>query len=223
MHLRTSHLLLAGAAAAALALTGCGKEGTPAAAGGASDACAGSGVTFTPAKPDVSGSPTFDKISGAGAVKVGVKADQPNLGYKDTSGKRCGFDIEMAQARRGRPGRRPGQDPVHRDPLGEPRVGAAGRPDRLLRGHLLDHRRAQAEGLVRRPVLRGRPGPAGTRGRERDHRQGHAEGQEGLLGHRLDADPEGARRGPHRALEHRRVQDLLRVRVAGCSTRRSTR
>ncbi|GAB3599928.1 glutamate ABC transporter substrate-binding protein [Angustibacter peucedani] len=84
----------------ALALTGCGKEGTPTtsgAGGGASDACTTSGATFTPRKPSITGSPTFDKISSAGAVKVGVKADQPNLGYKDTSGKRCGFDIEMAQ------------------------------------------------------------------------------------------------------------------------------
>jgi glutamate transport system substrate-binding protein len=30
-------------------------------------------------------------------VVVGVKFDQPNLGYKDADGKRCGFDIEIAQ------------------------------------------------------------------------------------------------------------------------------
>ena len=93
-------IAMAGVAVAALALTACGKEGTPTtsgAGGGASDACSSSGVTFTPKKPSITGSPTFDKISSAGTVRVGVKADQPNLGYKDTSGKRCGFDIEMAK------------------------------------------------------------------------------------------------------------------------------
>jgi glutamate transport system substrate-binding protein len=32
-----------------------------------------------------------------GHAVVGVKADQPNLGYKDANGKRCGFDIEIAR------------------------------------------------------------------------------------------------------------------------------
>ena len=99
MKLRTSAVVLTGAALA-VALTGCGKSGTPSAGGSggaASDACTSSGVKFTPATPSTTGSPTFDKIKSAGTVKVGVKADQPNLGYKDTSGKRCGFDIEIAQ------------------------------------------------------------------------------------------------------------------------------
>jgi glutamate transport system substrate-binding protein len=99
MKLRTSAVVLTGAALA-VALTGCGKSGTPSATGSggaAPDACTSSGVTFTPAKPSITGSPTFDKIKSAGTVKVGVKADQPNLGFKDTSGKRCGFDIEIAQ------------------------------------------------------------------------------------------------------------------------------
>jgi glutamate transport system substrate-binding protein len=99
MKLRTSAVVLAGAALA-VALTGCGKEGTPSAGGSggaASDACTSSGVTFTPATPSITGSPTYDKIKSAGTVRVGVKADQPNLGYKDASGKRCGFDIEIAQ------------------------------------------------------------------------------------------------------------------------------
>jgi len=45
----------------------------------------------------VAGSPTFTKMKSAGKVTVGVKADQPNLGYKDAGGKRCGFDIEVAR------------------------------------------------------------------------------------------------------------------------------
>jgi glutamate transport system substrate-binding protein len=100
MNLRTSAVVLAGTAALAVALSGCGKEGTPSAGGSggaASDACTSSGVKFTPASASITGSPTYDKIKSAGTVKVGVKADQPNLGYKDASGKRCGFDIEIAQ------------------------------------------------------------------------------------------------------------------------------
>jgi glutamate transport system substrate-binding protein len=100
MKLRTSTVVVAGAALA-VALTGCGKSGTPSAGGSsggaASGACTSSGVTFTPASPKLTGSPTYDKIKSAGTVKVGVKADQPNLGFKDASGKRCGFDIEIAQ------------------------------------------------------------------------------------------------------------------------------
>ncbi len=100
MRLTRRSTVLTGAALLALAVTGCGKEGTPTtsgAGGGAGDACTTSGTTFTPKKPMITGSPTFDKINSAGTVRVGVKADQPNLGYKDTSGKRCGFDIEIAQ------------------------------------------------------------------------------------------------------------------------------
>ena len=83
---------------ALIALAGCGKAGAPQASGSAASAgCSASNVAFTPASPTITGSPTFDKIKAAGTVKVGVKADQPNLGFKDASGKRCGFDIEMAQ------------------------------------------------------------------------------------------------------------------------------
>ena len=96
----TRSSILVAAAVLALAAAGCGKEGTPEAStsgGAASDACTSSGTTFTPGTPNITGSPTFDKIKSAGTVRVGVKADQPNIGYKDTSGKRCGFDIEIAQ------------------------------------------------------------------------------------------------------------------------------
>ena len=88
------------------AAAGCGKSGTPTptnpgasgSATAASDACTSSGTTFTPAtNVSLTGSPTYDRIKAAGKVVIGVKFDQPNLGYKDTSGKRCGFDIEIAQ------------------------------------------------------------------------------------------------------------------------------
>jgi glutamate transport system substrate-binding protein len=98
---------VAAVATLSLGLAACGKEGTPTpqtpagqsgAPAPASDACTSSGVSLTPASGvDIAGSPTFAKIKTAGKVVIGVKFDQPNLGYKDASGKRCGFDIEIAK------------------------------------------------------------------------------------------------------------------------------
>ncbi|WP_394823341.1 glutamate ABC transporter substrate-binding protein [Pendulispora albinea] len=100
---------LVGVAALAFvaALGGCSKNSSaPGGSGGAAadpltgtgDKCASSGVKLTPATDvKIEGSKTFDKIKAAGKVVVGVKFDQPNLGYKDADGKRCGFDVEIAQ------------------------------------------------------------------------------------------------------------------------------
>ena len=88
-----------GVAALALTAAACGKD-EPAASGGgggASDSCGDLHKFTTASGVDVAGSPTFAKIKSAGKVTVGVKADQPNLGYKDADGKRCGFDIEVAR------------------------------------------------------------------------------------------------------------------------------
>ncbi|MBG0559943.1 glutamate ABC transporter substrate-binding protein [Actinoplanes aureus] len=104
--MRMKRVAVVAAAAFAFTLTACGEEGTPTPSGAgngsgaapASDTCSTSGTTFTAdTAAAVTGSPTFDKIKSAGKVVVGVKFDQPNLGYKDTAGTRCGFDIETAQ------------------------------------------------------------------------------------------------------------------------------
>jgi glutamate transport system substrate-binding protein len=88
------------AAAAALTLTAC-NSGTP---GGSpttesSGSAAENGTWFTVAKDvQLEGSPTFDKIKERGSVKVGVKEDQPGLGYLDpTTGDRTGFDVDIAR------------------------------------------------------------------------------------------------------------------------------
>jgi glutamate transport system substrate-binding protein len=77
-----------------LALTACGKEGTP-----SNDATGG--VSTTPKVAEnvkVEGSATFDRMTQNGKVVIGVKEDQPYLGYKDpTTGKYSGFDIEIAR------------------------------------------------------------------------------------------------------------------------------
>ena len=76
------------AIAGALALSACGKEGSD-----SSDeptSAVATGVT-------VAGSKTFDAIKKRGSVIIGVKEDQPNLGYKDpTTNKYSGFDISTA-------------------------------------------------------------------------------------------------------------------------------
>ena len=76
------------AIAGALALTACGKEGDSSTEDTKVDVQSGVAVA---------GSPTFDKIKSRGKVIIGVKEDQPNLGYKDpTTGKYSGFDISTA-------------------------------------------------------------------------------------------------------------------------------
>ncbi|RZU03609.1 glutamate transport system substrate-binding protein [Kribbella rubisoli] len=89
-----------GVGALALTAVACGKD-EPAASGGgggnATDSCGELHKFTTASGVDVAGSPTFTKIKSAGKLTVGVKADQPNLGYKDANGKRCGFDIEVAR------------------------------------------------------------------------------------------------------------------------------
>jgi glutamate transport system substrate-binding protein len=70
-----------------LALTACGKEGAP------SDPTGGGPSTTQAVATDVKvdGSPTFGKVI------IGVKEDQPGLGFKDpTTGEYSGFDIEIA-------------------------------------------------------------------------------------------------------------------------------
>ncbi|MHA7305877.1 glutamate ABC transporter substrate-binding protein [Arthrobacter sp. TMN-49] len=77
--------------AAALALTGCGGD----TGGGESTSDA---PVFEVAKDvALTGSPTFDKIKSSGKIRIGVKEDQPGLGYLDAAtGKRTGFDIQIA-------------------------------------------------------------------------------------------------------------------------------
>lgn len=77
--------------AGGLALTACGKEGTPGDSGTAPSQQVAADVK-------VDGSPTFEKMTKRGKVVIGVKEDQPGLGYKDpTTNKYTGFDIEIAK------------------------------------------------------------------------------------------------------------------------------
>ncbi len=78
------------AAATLLALTAC-NSGTPGGGGTAPEADVAEEVALE-------GSPTYDAMVERGGPVIGVKEDQPNLGYLDvTTGERSGFDIEIAR------------------------------------------------------------------------------------------------------------------------------
>lgn len=92
--------LLAAAAAAALVLTGCSGSGagTPGTGGDGGDDAGPDELFSVATDVDLEGSPTFDKMTEAGKVVIGVKEDQPGLGYLDAAtGERTGFDIEIAR------------------------------------------------------------------------------------------------------------------------------
>jgi glutamate transport system substrate-binding protein len=111
-------VLLAGG----LALTACGKEGTPGNSGGT--------APTQSAATDVKleGSPTFDKIKARGRVVIGVKEDQPKLGYKDpTTNKYSGFDIEIARLMAAKLG-------YGEDKIDYKAIASAGREQALING-----------------------------------------------------------------------------------------
>lgn len=85
------------AATALLALTAC-NSGSPSNPGG-DDADGGDAPAYEVATDvQLEGSPTYDAMVERGGPVIGVKEDQPNLGYLDaTTGERSGFDIEIAR------------------------------------------------------------------------------------------------------------------------------
>lgn len=89
--MKRTRILVAAALAATLALAGCGREGTPGAESSGYQPTVAQNVT-------VEGSPTFDAMKQRGRVVIGVKDDQPNLGFRDaTTNEFSGFDIDIAR------------------------------------------------------------------------------------------------------------------------------
>ena len=84
-------VLAAGLLVGAMVLAGCGREGSP----------GGEASSFQPQVAQdvqVQGSPTFAAMQQRGRVVVGVKDDQPNLGFRDaTTGQFAGFDVDVAK------------------------------------------------------------------------------------------------------------------------------
>ncbi|WEV25004.1 glutamate ABC transporter substrate-binding protein [Streptomyces sp. 71268] len=95
MKLRRTAAAAAVVLAMAVTATACGKEGSPDDDNQDKDAPKLSYKVNTAA--DVKDSPVWSKVKGK-KIKIGTKADQPNLGYEDPStGKRSGFDVEIAR------------------------------------------------------------------------------------------------------------------------------
>jgi len=91
--LRKQPLLLAATAALALTLSACGGTG-----GGASPSSTEEAPYKVAEGVSITGSPTFDAIKSSSKVRIGVKQDQPGLGFKDAAtGEYTGFDIEIAK------------------------------------------------------------------------------------------------------------------------------
>ncbi|MCR2827354.1 glutamate ABC transporter substrate-binding protein [Microbacterium sp. zg.Y909] len=88
----------AGIAIAALALTGC-NSGTPDNPGGdASGEAQGDALWEVATDVSLEGSPTYDRMVERDGVIIGVKNDQPGLGYQDAAtNERTGFDIDIAR------------------------------------------------------------------------------------------------------------------------------
>jgi len=87
------------AAAALLTLTAC-NSGTPGGTPSGDASGDGSSEALWDVATDVTleGSPTFDAMTARDGVIIGVKNDQPGLGYEDAgSGERSGFDIDIAR------------------------------------------------------------------------------------------------------------------------------
>lgn len=87
------------AAVALLALTAC-NSGSPSSPGAGTGGEEGEDSTWFEVADDVQleGSPTFDAIQERDKVVIGVKEDQPGLGYLDvTTNERTGFDVDIAR------------------------------------------------------------------------------------------------------------------------------
>lgn len=89
------------AAVALLALTACnsGSPSNPGGGTGGGDEGGEDSTWFEVATDvDLEGSPTFDAIKERDKVVVGVKEDQPGLGFLDvTTNERTGFDVDIAR------------------------------------------------------------------------------------------------------------------------------
>lgn len=88
------------AAVALLALTACnsGSPSDPGAGTGGEEGGEDSTWFEVATDVDLEGSPTFDKMKEDDKVVIGVKEDQPGLGYLDvTTNERTGFDVDIAR------------------------------------------------------------------------------------------------------------------------------
>ncbi|WOF21996.1 glutamate ABC transporter substrate-binding protein [Microbacterium betulae] len=85
------------ATAALLALTAC-NSGSPGSTGGDGDDSSTEDLWEVATDVDLQDSPTYDDMVARDGVVIGVKEDQPGLGYLDpATNERSGFDIDIAR------------------------------------------------------------------------------------------------------------------------------
>lgn len=99
--MRTSRLIagIGLAAVAALTLTAC-NSGSPTGTTGGGDTGGEDTAALWEVATDVdlADSPTYDRMVERDGVIIGVKNDQPGLGFEDvTTGERTGFDVDIAR------------------------------------------------------------------------------------------------------------------------------
>lgn len=87
--------VLAIIAVLAATVSACGK--VTASEGSAGDVCAPPIPLPVAHNVAVTGSPSFTAMAKRGRAVVGIKADQPTLGYKTAGNERCGFDVDIAR------------------------------------------------------------------------------------------------------------------------------
>ena len=117
--------LAVGLLVGSLALTACGREGSPGAESSGVTQSAAAGVT-------VEGSPTFAAMQQRGRVVMGVRNDQPGLGFQDaTTGQYTGFDVEIARLVAAQLGFGP-------DKIDYKVVPSAAREDTIERGEIVE-------------------------------------------------------------------------------------
>ena len=170
----------------------------PAAARGHAGAVPASGTAATgltrPRPPPASRSPAARRSTRSRRPARSSSASRPTSrtsGYKDADRQACGFDIEIAKLIAAKLGIDPAKIEYKEIPSANRETAIkGGEIDYYVGTYSITDKRKKRRRL-RRPVLHRRPGPAGPQGRRRRSPARTPQGQEGLLGDRLDADPAG--------------------------------
>lgn len=98
--MRTSRILtgIGLAAAAMITLSACNSGSPTPGAGGGGETGDSEALWEVATEVDLADSPTYDRMVERDGVIIGVKNDQPGLGYEDAvTGERTGFDIDIAR------------------------------------------------------------------------------------------------------------------------------
>ena len=91
-------------------------------------------------------------------LRIGIKFDQPGMGLKEGENY-TGFDVDVATYIAGKLGTTPDKIQWMQAPTPQRETLISSNQVDLV----VDHERTQGEGVLRRPLLRRRPGPAGPR------------------------------------------------------------